>query len=68
MNKLVKTYASATLTVRIHNCGVFGTECGLEQVRTQAKEEARAILKRGLGRYVEVIDEPKITAVIVEEM
>lgn len=70
---LVRASASVTMTIRVTDCGVWGSDCNVEQVHRQAKREALERINRqlfdSLGRKVkfQIIGEPKVTAVLVEE-
>lgn len=71
-NKLVRANASVTLTIRVENCGAWGNECEISQVHKQAKEKAIERVRYALhlaheGTFI-IVGEPKVTAVIVEEM
>jgi hypothetical protein len=71
-NKLVRANASVTLTIRVENCGAWGSECEISQVHKQAKEVAIervrfALGKAQNGKYT-IVGEPSVTSVIVEEM
>lgn len=70
---LVRASASVTMTIRVNDCGVWGSECDVAQVHRQAKREALERVGRDLfdsfGRKVkfQIIGEPKVTSVLVEE-
>lgn len=69
---LVRASASVTMTIRVNDCGVWGSECDVAQVHRQAKREALervGSLFDSLGCPVrfQIIGEPKVAAVLVEE-
>ena len=71
-NKLVRANASVTLTIRVENCGAWGSECEISQVHKQAKDAAIDRVRRAFAHSsfgtVTLVGEPKVTSVIVEEM
>jgi len=79
MSGKVQAMARVQITVEFPVGGqVWGAECSVEQVHKQAREKAIEILGRGIAvqghipkdglpTRAEIIGEPKVTAILVEE-
>ena len=76
MSGKVQAMARVQLTVEFAVGGqVWGGDCAIEQVHKQALEAALGILRSGLRiggvgngtTFAEIIGEPRVTAILVEE-
>lgn len=63
----ITTGAVATLVIKIHDLGAWGEDCPMTQVYAQAAEAAIGYLRntaKGTHGKIEIIGEPKITAIL----
>ncbi len=77
--KKVKATSRVQVTVEIDTGGSWGAECTVEQIQKQATDAARSALMKGLVLDLQkmgsdtkttarIMSEPKVIAVLVEEL
>lgn len=57
--------ARVKLTIEVHVPSSWGKDCKIDQVESQATEEALNIVRRDLGRVCTIIGEPVVSMIIV---